>query len=89
VIRALEFDCDIMIKCTSVDGVYNQDPRTHTDATKYDHITYKQALNEQLKVMDMSAFGMAQENNLTSFVCHIKDIAQFVHGTSHGTLITN
>lgn len=89
VIRALEFDCDIMIKCTNVDGIYTADPHTHPDASKYDHLTYAQALTQQLKIMDMSAFGMAQENNLTSFVCHIHDIAKFVHGTSHGTLLTN
>jgi uridylate kinase len=79
----------MMIKCTNVDGIYDSDPRTNPNAIKYDHITYQQALNQQLKVMDMSAFGMAQENNLTSFVCHIRDIAKFVSGTSHGTLVTN
>lgn len=89
VIRALEFDCDIMIKCTSVDGIYDSDPKTNPQAVRYNHITYHDALTQQLKIMDMSAFGMAQENNLTSFVCHIRDIAKFTTGVDHGTMLTN
>ena len=89
VIRALEFDCDIMVKCTNVDGIYSDDPKTNPQAIKYTNLSYHDALSQWLKVMDMSAFGMAQENNLTSFVCHIHDIAKFIHGVDHGTLVTN
>jgi len=89
VIRALEFDCDIMIKCTNVDGIYNSDPKINPQAIRYNHITYHDALAQELKVMDMSAFGMAKENNLTSLVCHIRDIAKFINGVEHGTMLTN
>jgi len=78
-----------MIKCTNVDGIYNSDPKINPQAIRYNHITYHDALAQELKVMDMSAFGMAKENNLTSLVCHIRDIAKFINGVEHGTMLTN
>ena len=89
VIRALEFDCYIMIKCTNIDGVYDSDPRNNSSAVRYKHLTYHDAMTQWLKVMDMSAFGMAQENNLTSIVCHLDDLAGILDGSKQGTIISN
>jgi uridylate kinase len=88
-VRALELDCDLVIKCTNIDGVYTDDPHTNPAATKYTTLSYQEALVKGLKVMDQSAFGMAMENNLTSFVCHIDDLTKCVDGWDHGTLISN
>lgn len=88
VIRALELDCDIVIKCTNVDGVYNKNPHKHNDAVKYKTLTYHQAMVEGLQVMDQSAFGMAMENNIPTFVCHIDDLTKCIDGWDHGTMVT-
>lgn len=89
VIRALELDCEIVIKCTNVDGVYDRNPHEHDDAVKYDTLTYQQAMVQWLKVMDQSAFGMAMENNIPTFVCHIDDLTKCIDGRDHGTMIGN
>ncbi len=89
VIRALELDCEIVIKCTNVDGVYDKNPQKHSDAKKYKTISYAEAMEKGLKVMDLSAFGMASENNLPTFVCHIDDMTKCITWRDHGTMITN
>ena len=87
VIRALELDCEILIKCSGIDGVYSADPKKDPDATKYDTLTYKEALAKWLKVMDQSAFGMAMENDLKTYVTHIDSLADLDFGVDKGTMI--
>ncbi len=87
VIRALELDCEILIKCSGIDGVYSADPKKDADATKYDTLTYKEALAKWLKVMDQSAFGMAMENDLKTYVTHIDSLADLDFGVEKGTMI--
>lgn len=62
---ALELDCDIVLKATKVDGVYDDDPVKNPDAKKYDSLTFQQALeNPNVKIMDKAALGLAMEHNI-------------------------
>jgi len=64
-LRATEMKADLLLKATTkVDGVYNKDPRTHADAVKYEKISYKQALDEELKILDLTAFTICMENKI-------------------------
>ncbi len=74
VIRALELWCDMMIKATKVDGVYDKDPKKYPDAQKFDQISLKETYERGLKIMDQSAIGMAMENKLPILVCKVEDI---------------
>jgi len=67
-LRALELSCDVVLKATNVDGIYDKDPNKHKDAVKYDSITYKEALEKHLEVMDQAAFSLCQEQNLPIIV---------------------
>lgn len=63
VLRAVEIEADVVIKGTRVDGVYDKDPEKHSDAKRFSEITYKETLERNLRVMDMTAITMASENN--------------------------
>lgn len=77
VLRAIEMNCDLLLKGTQVDGVYDFDPALNTDAVKYDKITYTDVLRDNLKVMDMAAIALARENNLPIKVFSIKEKGNF------------
>ena len=62
VLRAVEIDAEAVLKGTRVDGVYDKDPEKHADAVRFTSITYKEALQRGLRVMDLTALTMAQEN---------------------------
>ena len=64
VLRAIEMNCDILLKGTQVDGVYDSDPSKNMDAVKYTEVTYSEVLQKNLNVMDMAAIALARENNL-------------------------
>ena len=68
VLRALELNCDIIMKATKVDGVYDKDPNKYPDAKKYHELGYMDALKEQLEVMDTSAFALCMDNKLPIMV---------------------
>lgn len=88
---ALELDCDIVLKATRVDGVYDQDPEKFQGAIKYDKLSYQQALeNSAIKVMDKAALGLALEYEQPVIVLNplvSGNIARAVAGQSVGTLI--
>lgn len=64
-LRGLELDVDVLLMAKNkVDGVYNADPRTNPDATRYDRLTHQEALQKNLKVMDASAMALCRDNNL-------------------------
>ncbi len=67
-LRALELDCDIIMKATKVDGIYDRDPNKYPDAKKYDELTFMDALKERLEVMDTSAFALCMDNKLPIMV---------------------
>jgi len=88
VIRALELDCDVLVKCTNVDGVYSDNPKTNPEATRYERLSYIDALEQWLQVMDQSAFGMAMENNLKTFVTHIDSLGELTFDTQQWTMLS-
>lgn len=61
----------MMIKCTSVDGIYSADPKKDTSAKKYETVTYDEVLAKNLRVMDQTAIALAREHGLKIGVCHI------------------
>ncbi len=87
VLRALELQCDLVLKATKVDGIYSADPLKDTTAVKYDTITYEKALEKNIKVMDQSALWMAKEEEIPIFVCHIDAIWKVIDWFNHWTLV--
>jgi len=92
VLRALEIDADLIIKATKVDGVYDKDPVKHSEAVKFDHLTYDQVLQKDLKVMDAAGIALAKNNDKPVMVLNMKiagNIRKGVSGEEIGTLITS
>ncbi len=89
---ALELDCDVVLKATKVDGVYDKDPAQFPDAQKLDTVSFQQAVADNgIKVMDKAAMGLAMEHNLPIVVFDAMQedsIARAVHGDSAGTTIS-
>jgi uridylate kinase len=71
VLRALELVCDVMLKATMVDGVYDKDPLKHPEAVKFDKITYAEVLERKLGIMDLTAIALAEKNNLPIVVFNL------------------
>ncbi|HKP98372.1 MAG TPA: UMP kinase [Fibrobacteria bacterium] len=91
-LRAIETNCDIIMKATNVDGIYDKDPNKHKDAVKYETITYTEAINRQLKVMDTSAFALCRENNIPILVFDMNvrgNLAKAARGEKIGTLVNS
>jgi len=72
-LRASEVGAEMLIKATKVDGVYTRDPNKYPDAVKLDRLTYDQALEDDIKVMDDTAIALAKENSLPIIVCNMFD----------------
>jgi uridylate kinase len=89
---ALELDCDVVLKATKVDGVYDKDPAKHDDAIKLGHVSYQQAVGDNdIKVMDKAAMGLAMEHQLPIVVfdaMQAGNIARAVSGDTAGTTIS-
>lgn len=88
---ALELECDVVIKTTKVDGVYDKDPNKHDDATKFDTITHHEALSDaNIAVMDKAALGLAMEQNKPVIICDLLtegNIARAAAGENVGTIV--
>jgi uridylate kinase len=90
-LRAMEIDADVVIKATKVDGVYDSDPQTNSHAKKFDHLTYIEALNLRLEVMDSTAVSLCMENKLPILVLNMWDqekLKAALLGHAVGTLVT-
>ncbi len=90
-LRAIEINAEIMLKATKVDGVYTADPMKDPTATRYDHISFTDALTQNLGVMDATALVMCRENNLPIKVFNIfneGDLMKVVKGDNVGTLVS-
>lgn len=89
---ANELQCDIIFKASTVDGVYDSDPKTNPKAKRYETITYKEAINNRLKVMDQTAFAMCEESGIPIFVFNVEKLEELpkvlVGDYSFGTLIS-
>lgn len=91
-LRALEICADVILKGTRVDGVYDSDPEKNKDAVLYRNITFGDALNKNLKVMDMTAFALCRENNIPIIVFNMNKESNFkkiVLGENIGTFVHN
>jgi uridylate kinase len=90
--RALEIKCDVVLMSKNgVDGVYSADPRTNPDAVKLDRVTYADALQKGLRVVDAAAFSLCMDNKLPMIVFGMQgegNIARAVRGEKIGTLVT-
>lgn len=90
-LRAMEIDADVMLKATKVDGVYEQDPMTHPDARRFDHLTYIEALNKGVKVLDSTALSLCMDNDMPIIVFKLSEqnsIERVVCGEPIGTVIS-
>lgn len=76
-LRAIEMDCDLMLKGTQVDGVYDSDPRKNPEAKRYDMLTYTDALVKGLNIMDATAFSLARDNQLPMIVFDVHKEGNF------------
>ena len=91
VLRAIEIDADVVIKATKVDGVYSEDPILNPSATKYPEISFKEVLDKELRVMDMTAVTLCKENNLPIIVFNInndKNLDDLINSEHVGTLVS-
>ncbi len=91
-LRAIELGADILLKATKVDGVYNEDPNLDENATRFDKLTFSEAINRKLGVMDLTALSMCMEHDLPVIVFNFKthgNICRVIAGESIGTLVTN
>ncbi|MEM6257500.1 MAG: UMP kinase [Planctomycetota bacterium] len=89
-LRASEIGADAVLKATKVDGVYDKDPNQFDDAVRYDTVSFKEAIDKNLKVMDLTAFAMCQERDIPIVVFDMKqpgNIAEVVSGKPHGTRV--
>ena len=89
-LRAAEIDANLMLKSTRVDGVFNEDPEKNNNAEKYDEITYKEVVSSKLKVMDLTAITLCEENEMPIRVFDGTtpgNIYKALTGESMGTLI--
>jgi len=91
-LRAVEIEADVIIKGTRVDGVYDSDPEKNKDAVMFDQITYLDVLTKNLRVMDLTAISLCQENDLSIVVFNMDvpgNLIKLVTGEKIGTVINN
>jgi len=89
-LRATELNCDVLLKATKVDGIYSADPVKDPTAKRYERITYKEALNQDLRVMDATAFTLCRENHMPIIVYSLKEggnTLKAVRGQPVGTVV--
>jgi uridylate kinase len=90
-LRANELGVDLLLKGTSVDGVYTADPRKDPTATRYKQISYDEAINKNLKIMDLTAFALCKENKMPIVVFDMNqagNLMKVVTGEDIGTLVS-
>ncbi len=91
VLRALELECDMMIKATKVDGVYDKDPKKYPDAQLIPHASYEQVIKNDIRVMDQTAIALAKDGNLMLKVVNLYKewaILRAILGDGEGTTIS-
>ncbi|KKB78045.1 uridylate kinase [Devosia soli] len=82
-LRAIELECDVVLKGTKVDGVYSDDPKKNPDAVRYAHISFDDVISQNLKVMDTAAFALARDNRMPIIV-YALDVAEGLSGVLEG-----
>jgi uridylate kinase len=89
-LRAIELDCDVLLKGTKVDGVYTEDPKKNPKATRYETVSYDEVIGRNLKVMDTAAFALARDNGLPILVYALDDkegLMGVLNGKVRSTLV--
>lgn len=92
VLRAIEISADVILKGTRVDGIYSADPEKDKNAVKFNEITYKSVLEKGLKIMDLTAFTLSEENNLPIVVFDMDtrgNLQKLLNGEHIGTLVSD
>ena len=91
-LRATELECNVVLKASTIDGVYSADPKKDPKATRYQKLTFREAIDKRLKIMDATALAMCQEQNLPVLVFEFKkpgNIKTAIESGPVGTMITN
>ncbi len=91
-LRAVEINADVILKGTRVDGIYTADPEKDPNAIRYDHLTFEEAYEKQLKIMDLTAFTLCKENDLPILVFDMNkkgNLIDVLKGLPVGTIVTN
>jgi len=91
-LRALEIKADVILKGTRVDGIYNADPEKDPNAVKYNTVSFDEAYEKGLNIMDMTAFTLCKENNIPIIVFNINkegNLDKILTGENIGTLVSN
>lgn len=89
-LSACELNCEIILKGSNVDGVYDKDPQQHNDAQMYKTLTYQKALDERLNIMDHTAFTMCRNEHIPIIVFNVsqhENVEKIIHGEQIGTWI--
>lgn len=89
-LRALELNCDVLLKATKVDGVYDSDPFENTDAKKFDKLSYEEVIEKKLEVMDITAVSLLQKSGMPIVVFNIdpvENLRKVLSGEKIGTII--
>jgi len=91
-LRAVEIEADVILKGTRVDGIYTEDPEKNPDATKYDEISFREVFERGIKVMDMTAFTLCNENGVPIVVFDMNksgNLLRVAKGEAIGTVVTS
>lgn len=89
-LRAIEMGADLLLKATKVDGVYDKDPKKHSDAVKYDSLSYDEVIIQGLEVMDTAAFALARDSDLPLRIFDMSQpgvLLRILRGEAIGTLV--
>ena len=87
VLRALELWCDVVVKATKVDGIYDRDPKKYTDAVRHDSLYLHEVIQKDIRVMDQAAIAIAHDEGMPIYVCKIEDIDRICSDDIVGTFV--
>lgn len=87
VLRALELSCDVVVKATKVDGIYDKDPKKNDDAVRHDTLYLHEVIQHDLRVMDQAAIALAHDEGMPIYVCRIEDIDRICTENIVGTFV--
>src|SRR5690606_21486989 len=90
-LRAMEINADVIMKATKVDGIYDKDPKIHSDAKLYSELSYMDVLSKGLKVMDSTAISLCMDNKLPIVTFNLTvpgNIARVIRGEKIGTIVS-
>jgi uridylate kinase len=90
-LRAVEIGADAVLKGTRVDGVYDDDPEMNPSAIKFSHVTFREAYDKGLKIMDMTAFTLCEENDIPVVVFNMNtpgNLVKLINGEDIGTVVS-